>query len=116
MIMKKLNLELDIDIGKNLTNNKKAYELFLKGRSLSETETKQNLELSIKLYQEAINLDPNYADAYAEMAYSYYLMAQKKYLKYDEVKDTINDLVKKSLDINPNTAKAYTVKGLLDFN
>jgi tetratricopeptide (TPR) repeat protein len=113
--MKKLNLELDIDIGKNLTNNKEAYQLFLKGRSLADTDTKQNLELSIILFQKAIDLDTSYAEAYAEMAYSYLLMADNGYLKYDEVKDTINDLVKKSLDINPNIAKAYTVKGLLAF-
>ena len=95
------------------TNNIEAYQIFLKGRSIADTRTKENLEKSIDLYQRAIDLDPNYAEAYAEMANSYFLMVDRRFLNFDEVKFKMNDLIKRALEIDPNTVRAYTVGGNL---
>jgi TolB-like protein/tetratricopeptide (TPR) repeat protein len=94
------------------TNNIEAYQLFLKGRSVADVRSESDLQKSIDLFQQAIDLDPNYADAYAEMAYSYILLIYE-HIKYDDVIEKINALIEKALEINPNTVRAYMVKANL---
>ena len=47
------------------TENLQAHELYLKGRYFWNKRTPQNLEKAINFFQQAIDLDPNYALAYA---------------------------------------------------
>jgi tetratricopeptide (TPR) repeat protein len=91
------------------TSNIEAYQLFLNGRSVANTGSESDLQESIYLYQQAIDLDPAYAEAYAEMANSYFLLIYE-HIKHDENIDKINSLIKKALEIDPNTVRAYTVK------
>src|SRR5262249_1351523 len=51
-----------------------AYELYLKGRFFWGKRTKQNLEQGIEYFHQAIQIDPNYALAYAGLADSYNLL------------------------------------------
>ena len=95
------------------TNNIEAYQLFLKGRSVANDRSESGLEKSIDLYQQAIDIDPSYAEAYAEMANSYFLLMYE-HVKYDDVINKINSLIEKALEINPNTVRAYTVKADLN--
>ena len=48
-----------------LTENPRAHELYFKGRYFWNKRTTANLEKAIDYFQEAIDLDPNYALAYA---------------------------------------------------
>lgn len=95
------------------TNNIEAYQLFLKGRSVANDRSESGLERSIDLYQQAIDIDPDYAGAYAEMANSYFLLMYE-HVKYDDVINKINSLIEKALEINPNTVRAYSVKADLN--
>jgi serine/threonine protein kinase/pimeloyl-ACP methyl ester carboxylesterase/Flp pilus assembly protein TadD len=54
-------------ITKPYTESAEAYELFLKGRYSHGKSTEEGLKKAIEYYQQAINKDPNYALAYAEM-------------------------------------------------
>ncbi len=94
------------------TTNIEAYQLFLKGRSLADERSEKGLNKSIDLYQQAIDLDPYYAGAYAEMAYCYILLIYE-HIKYDDVINKINKLIEKALELDPNTVRAYTVKANL---
>lgn len=66
-------------LAKRYTSSPQAYEFFLRGdqafdkRSLSGS--KQALDTAIQLYQRAIELDPNYALAHAQLAYAFTWMA-----------------------------------------
>ena len=95
------------------TNNIEAYQLYLKGRSVADDRSEASLQKSIDLYQQAIDLDPDYAAAYAEMASSY-IMLIYEHIKYDDVINKINTLIEKALVLNPNTVRAYTVKADLN--
>ncbi len=91
------------------TDNLEALKLYQKGRLLADNRTLKDLESSIVYYQKAIELDPNYAESYAEIANSYFLMGgygQKN-------RDTINSYIEKALEIDPNTVRAYTVKAMI---
>jgi serine/threonine protein kinase len=58
-------------VAKSYTANAEAYQLFLRGRLHQNKSTPQDLEKSVEYFQQAIALDPNFAAAYAGLAYSY---------------------------------------------
>ena len=58
------------ELNKFPTQNLEAYNLVLKGRSFVDKLTKEDYATAIDLFKQAIALDPNYADAYAELAYT----------------------------------------------
>ncbi len=70
-VSEKLRLKLTSEeqqrISKPYTKSTEAYELFLKGRYSHGRYSEEGLKKAIEYYQQAINKDPNYALAYAEM-------------------------------------------------
>jgi DNA-binding winged helix-turn-helix (wHTH) protein/TolB-like protein/Flp pilus assembly protein TadD len=57
---------------KHYTENREAYHLYLKGRYYFQTwRTVEDMEKAIRCFQQAIDLDPNYALAYAGLADCY---------------------------------------------
>ncbi len=52
----------------NGTNNQEAYKLFNKALVLAEQRSKERLNTAQDLFLKALELDPNYADAYAKYA------------------------------------------------
>jgi TolB-like protein/Tfp pilus assembly protein PilF len=61
----KLNGRAEKVLAARPTENPQAHELYLKGRYFWNKRTTQNLEKAIVFFQQAIDLDPNYALAYA---------------------------------------------------
>ena len=61
----KLNGRAEKVLAARPTENPQAHELYLKGRYFWDKRTTQNLEKAIGFFQQAIDLDPNYALAYA---------------------------------------------------
>jgi len=55
-------------IAEQPTVNAEAYELWLKGNAMHNKTTRTAYERAIKFYEEAINLDPKFIDAYLQMA------------------------------------------------
>jgi len=54
------------------TDNSEAYQLYLRGVAFGRTEvTRERMSKSIDCFERAVKLDPNYAVAYIEMAWSY---------------------------------------------
>ncbi len=50
------------------TENLQAYDLFLRGRSYARRRTRQDLEFALQMYENAVKLDPDFAQAYAAIA------------------------------------------------
>jgi adenylate cyclase len=50
--------------GKRSTNNPEAYELFLKGDFYCKTYSEEGFERSIEYFKKAVEIDPEYADAW----------------------------------------------------
>jgi len=115
-LIKTLSPEEEKFIGEHLTDNKEAYQLYLNATALYEETggTKETLERVIKMFQHAIDLDPNFTSAYAYLAGSYYGWGNKA-KPFEEVEDKINDLLNKALEINPNTPAIYRIKGLIEW-
>ena len=94
------------------TNNMEAYILYQRARSYYGMYTMDGNETSINLLNEALEIDENYALAYAGLADSY---AQRVIrFKYDESwMDSALIVADLALDIDPNLAEAYKAKGLV---
>jgi TolB-like protein/DNA-binding winged helix-turn-helix (wHTH) protein/cytochrome c-type biogenesis protein CcmH/NrfG len=58
-------------IAKRYTNNMEAYETFLRAQFLLNARTPEDNIRAREMLQKAIELDPNFARAYASMSYSY---------------------------------------------
>src|SRR6476659_4987360 len=61
-------------ISKKPTENAEAYELYLKGRFFWNKRTADDLRKSIDYFNQAIQKDPNYAQAYAGLAQAWKLL------------------------------------------
>lgn len=76
----KLNTEQQARLGKRYTNNSEAYEYYVKGRtSLERISTaigdRDAIDAAISYFKKAVELDPKYALAYAQLGYAYMWMA-----------------------------------------
>jgi TolB-like protein/AraC-like DNA-binding protein/Tfp pilus assembly protein PilF len=102
--------ELQKIIEKNPTDNLEAYDLFLKGREIFYRGSRQDLEASISFFQKAVERDPKFALAYAEMARVYYYLdvfqTEKKYA------EEINNCADKALLYDPKLTESLVAKAL----
>ena len=58
------------ELGKKPTQNMEAYILYLKGHNYRRKYTLDSLKRSVDYCQQAIQKDPNFAEAYAEIAFT----------------------------------------------
>ena len=110
-----LNLSFEEQQGLEMipTENLEAYKLFLTGRKEADKRNSESLAKSIELYEEAIALDPNYAEAYAEIANSVYLETYYSGRDHIEASKTANEYLDKAERINDKLSRVYSVRGLI---
>ncbi|HXI94242.1 MAG TPA: protein kinase, partial [Blastocatellia bacterium] len=95
--------------------NSAAYDYYLRGKVNVNSENPQDNEAAIKLLKQAVDADPNFAEAYAALSRAYNIKtfyfapeAEKKQLNEDaEV------AVEKALKLNPELAEAHLARGLI---
>ncbi len=116
-----LTLNDENALGNLLTKNQDANIYFNEGVRIAHSRTVKDedsiLSVSANLFQKAIDLDPNYADAYAELAFIMRLMKEDNAVfNNNDKRKTIDSLVKKALEIDPNSSRAYTTLGSYSMN
>jgi eukaryotic-like serine/threonine-protein kinase len=92
-----------------------AYDDYMRGKVIVSSENPDDNESAIKLFQQAVAADPNFAAAYAELARAYSIKArffapvpEKKKLNEEAEVD-----VEKALALDPNLAEGYFARGLI---
>jgi TolB-like protein/Flp pilus assembly protein TadD len=104
-VVEGLKIHLDSDEKQKLvergTENAEAYELYLKAREYFDQNTKEGSELSAQLNSEAINLDPEYAMAYAQKA-SALVALNRTYIPDARLLDEGLALIKEALRLKPD--------------
>jgi len=99
------------------TQNRGAYDAYLRARYLANTGVmvKRDNEQSLSAAEEAVALDPNFAEAYLAVAFAH---QQQVFSweggKVDDEKATV--ALDKATSLNPNLAEAYVVRGALYYN
>ena len=95
--------------------NPAAYDAYMRGMVSVRSENPTDNDAAIKLFQQAVAADPNFAAAYAELARAYSIrvrffapVSEKKKLNEEAELD-----VDKSLALDPNLAEGYFARGLI---
>jgi len=94
-------------IEKDPTEILEAYNLYLKGRWFWNKWTDEDIKKGIKYFQQAINLDPSYALAYAGLAEAYNTLSFYGQLYPEDAYPRARELAEKALDIDPELADAH---------
>jgi TolB-like protein/AraC-like DNA-binding protein len=94
------HFEVQDHLIKQPTESVDAYQLFLKGRSLQLKWTAESINQAISFYNQAIDLDKNYAKAYYANLQCYGLLAMWGYMPYEDAmeKAIANLLIAKDID------------------
>ncbi|MFL6749943.1 MAG: adenylate/guanylate cyclase domain-containing protein, partial [Sphingomicrobium sp.] len=91
------------------TVNVEAYNFYLKGRQLFHAFTRSYLILAKEMFAKAIEVDPNYARAYANMASCISRLWGMYNMPTDA--DELLAITDKALALDPNLAEAHSARG-----
>jgi tetratricopeptide (TPR) repeat protein len=98
-----------------MSSNPVAYDAYMRGKVNVGSENPDNNNAAIKLFEQSVAADPNFAAAYAELARAYTIKArysgtaaEKQKLYEDAEVD-----VEKALVIDPNLAEGHFARGLI---
>ena len=113
-IIKSLKVFLSDDEKKLIKNKQstdiKAYDFYLRARKFMRSWTKKNLNYALKMLNRAIEIDPNYALAYASIAecycwlYAFYKSKEEYLIKADEAS-------RRSIELGPGLAETHVSAG-----
>ncbi len=94
------------------TTNPEAYDAFLMARQqLIQANIETDYRQTVQAYQKAIDLDPHYADAYAELALAQYFLGDNT--GNLALEQTAEHTAQKALDMDPHRAVGYSSRGQL---
>jgi TolB-like protein/Tfp pilus assembly protein PilF len=104
-------LEPTVDIA---TRDLRAYSLYVSGRDNLYKRRLETTEEARQQFEQAIALDPEYAEAHVGLAESLVLLAiNHASMPLAEAAEEAEQLLNKALEIDPNLSDAYATLGLL---
>ncbi len=98
-------------LSKHYTENVEAYKFYRKGRYFWDTRTKATFDSAEANYKRAIEIDPDYALAYAGLA-DCYIYNQKGLIQTEAI-PIARDYAMKALTLDSNLCEAVTSLGLI---
>ncbi|HYY55910.1 MAG TPA: tetratricopeptide repeat protein, partial [Pyrinomonadaceae bacterium] len=99
---------------KRVTDSTQAFEAYLRGRYHWNTFTPDGFGKAFAAYQDAINIDPSYALAYAGVADYYVWMGIYGVLPPRESFAAAEEAVRKALDLDEGLAEAHATLGFVE--
>jgi len=102
-------------ISSSQTKSIEAYDLYIKGRSFSYSYSLPNIYQAIKYFNEAINIDPNYALPYAGIARSKTTLTFFLFHDEDFTKEQLKEAkfhAEKAIALGPEEAEVQFAMGL----
>ncbi|NNE05356.1 MAG: hypothetical protein HKN15_06500 [Xanthomonadales bacterium] len=102
------------DLIASATTDVQTYELYLRARQLVHKRDLDSIQLAVQLLRQAINTDPGYAPAHAQLGITILLESELNYgtTPADEARAAALPLLQKSVDINPDLAEGWAGLGL----
>jgi len=95
-------------LAQKATENAEAQAEYEAGRREWNNRSKEGFDNAIKHFEKAIELDPDYADAYAGLADTYGLMPAYNFASPDDAMPKAKSYAEKAIEKNSNLASAYT--------
>ncbi len=96
------------------TSNMEAYELLLRGRYFREQGV-EGIEKALDCLQKAIELDPDYAQAYGELALTYFYLSVYKFIPWKEGFNKVLKLSNKSILLDPTGPEPHILLAYQNF-
>ncbi|MGH8215217.1 MAG: tetratricopeptide repeat protein [Rhodanobacteraceae bacterium] len=96
------------------TSNPQAHDLYLKGLALIDRQTTGDARDAEQYFQQALALDPDYADAWTGLANAYMQLQQYSTLPIKTAAVKIRAAAEKALALEPKNANALVVLGVAD--
>jgi serine/threonine protein kinase/Tfp pilus assembly protein PilF len=94
---------------KRYTESAEAYDLYLQGRFFWEKRTEEGFNKAVDYFEQAIELDPDYALAYVGLANTYGTFSGYGFLSLNEIEPRIRTLLEKALAIDDEIGEAHTL-------
>ncbi|HVS32171.1 MAG TPA: winged helix-turn-helix domain-containing protein [Thermoanaerobaculia bacterium] len=95
-------------IGRAYTSDAEAYDLYLQGLYAWNCRTKDDIRKAVDLFRQAIDRDPSFAAAHAGLANTYGIMVGNGLLTPDLGTPMVLAAARKTLELDPSNAEAYT--------
>jgi TolB-like protein/tetratricopeptide (TPR) repeat protein len=115
-IVKALRLELLGATGARLvtpgTDSTQAYDKYLEGRNVLQARTPSAAQKAISIFEEALEFDPSYAQAYAGLADSWILLREVGNLSLLVATQQSHEAITKALQLNAALPEAQASLGL----
>ena len=98
------------------TDNMDAYDLYLRGLAIRSSAATDRLDRAIEMFQGAIDLDPDFAQAYDALAYSELSKVFRGYdTTHEEAASIAGPLLQTALKLQPDLEEAHATLGLMTF-
>jgi len=94
-----------------MTKNTEAYDLYLKGNSYFKRPDKQNILYARRLFERAVEVDPNFGRAWANLASTYaydYLFSRPD----DNLRQQAMNISEKALRLSPGVPQVHVARGI----
>ena len=91
------------------TDNIEAQTLYLQACHMQRRRSRDGFTKSIEYFQKCVTLDPRFALAFADMAYSYAALGTFHFLRPTEVMPKAKDAVLRALELQPELSRAHSV-------
>ncbi|MDQ4122427.1 MAG: winged helix-turn-helix domain-containing protein [Acidobacteriota bacterium] len=95
------------------TENLEAYKLYLKGRYFWNQRSIESYFKAIQLFEQSVELDPNFALGYSGIADCYTLLEQREGLLPEEAFPAAERAARKALELNEALAEAHASMALI---
>ena len=101
------------DEKKHATENAEAYQLYVKGRYYMAQRTRESVYKALDQFNQAIAKDPNYAQAYAGLAYAYVLLFDRGWISPDEASPKIRSTAQRAIELDATLAEPHAALAAL---
>ncbi len=91
----------------------RAFDLYLRGRHSTHKRTESDLGWAITLFNQAIEIDPQFAPAYSGLADAYLLLPDYSNQAIGDIADKARASIDRALALDPDLAEAHASLGLL---
>ena len=107
-----LRITLLGEVPKTRRTDPAAYQLFLEGQYLKRQISADSLNRAIKAFKQAVEIDPAYVPAWAELADTYLWGGGLDELSHEETSALADQAIQTAINTDPDYAFAYYVRGV----
>jgi tetratricopeptide (TPR) repeat protein len=102
-----------MNVSKAITANPEAYDLYLRSERYYGLEAREANDQAVRLLEKSVEMDPQFAAAYAALATAYRIRAFSVEINEPKWIEKANGAVGRALALDPNLAEGYVSRGYL---